>query len=111
MATVPWLTWILPPELTWVLCPGSHGCCPLAYLDTAPPSLPGHGHTCLLAHPGTSQLTWVLAAATPLDEADDEQDQHQEGDGTHESDEPALRGDICLVVGVSWQGSRKQRHE
>ena len=47
-------------------------------------------------------LTWVLATTTPLDEADDEQNQHQEGDGTHEPDEPALGGDVSLVVGVSW---------
>lgn len=53
-----------------------------------------------LVHP-----TWVLAAPTPLDETDDEQDQHQEGDGTHEPNEPALGGNVCLVVGVSWGGA------
>lgn len=56
-------------------------------------------------------LTWVLAATAPLDEADDEQDQHQKGDGTHEPDEPALGGDVCLVIGVSWQGGWEANHE
>lgn len=50
--------------------------------------------------------TWVLATSTPLDETDDKQDQHQEGDGTHEPNEPALGGDVGLVVGVSWWGGR-----
>lgn len=51
-----------------------------------------------------THLTGVLAAATPLDETDDEQDQHQQGDGTHESDEPALGGNVCLIVGVGCGG-------
>lgn len=50
-------------------------------------------------------LTWVLPATAPLDEADDEEDEHQEGDGAHEADEPALRGDVHLVLGV---GCRKR---
>lgn len=54
-------------------------------------------------------LTWVLAASTPLDEADDEQDQHQERNGTHEPDEPALGGDVRVVVGVSWQGGQEAK--
>lgn len=60
------------------------------------------------AHAST-QLTWVLAASTPLDETDDEQNQHQEGDGAHEPDEPALGGDVRLVVGVSWRGPEQTR--
>lgn len=56
-------------------------------------------------------LTWVLATTTPLDEADDEKDQHQKGNGTHEPDEPALGGDVCLVIGVSWQGGWEANHE
>lgn len=55
-------------------------------------------------------LTWVLAASTPLDETDDEQGQHQEGDGTHESNEPALGGDVRLVVGVGWRGRARSKH-
>lgn len=56
-------------------------------------------------------LTWVLATTTPLDEADDEKDQHQKGDGTHEPDEPALGGNVCLVIGISWQGEWEANHE
>lgn len=63
------------------------------------------------AFPPAPQLTWVLAAAAPLDEADDEQDQHQKGDGTHEPDEPALGSDVCLVIGVRWQGGWEANHE
>lgn len=47
-----------------------------------------------------SLLTWVLPPTAPLDEADDEEDEHEEGDGAHEADEPALRGDVHLVLGV-----------
>lgn len=54
--------------------------------------------------------TWVLAASTPLDETDDEQDQYQQGDGAHEPDEPALGSDVCLVVGVSWWGRARSKH-
>lgn len=42
-------------------------------------------------------LTWVFSTATPLDEAHDEQDQDDEGDCTHQADEPALSGDVHLV--------------
>lgn len=45
-------------------------------------------------------LTWVLPTTAPLDEADDEQDEHEEGDGAHEADEPTLSGDVHLVLGV-----------
>lgn len=57
-----------------------------------------------------THLTWVLAASTPLDETDDEQGQHQEGDGTHEPNEPALGGDVRLVVGVGWRGRARSKH-
>lgn len=79
----------------------------------------GSSETCWLpeslqAHSPTTtppiHLTWVFATSTPLDEADDEQDQHQEGDGTHEPNEPALGGDVCLVIGVSWWGRARSKH-
>lgn len=57
-----------------------------------------------LTHP-----TWVLATTAPLDETDDEQDQHQEGYGAHEPNEPALGGDVGPVVGVSC-GEARSKH-
>lgn len=57
-----------------------------------------------------SGLTWVFPTATPLDEADDEQDQNDEGDGTHQADEPALGRNVHLVyVGCRWGGARGKR--
>lgn len=50
-------------------------------------------------------LTWVLSTTTPLDEAHDEQDQDDEGDGAHEANEPALSGDVDLVD-VGWGRGR-----
>lgn len=49
-----------------------------------------------------SVLTWVFAPATPLDEAHDEEDQYDEGNGTHQADEPALSGYVYLVY-VGWR--------
>lgn len=51
-------------------------------------------------------LTWVFAPATPLDEADDEEDQYDEGDGTHQANEPALSGYVYLV----YVGCRHRTH-
>lgn len=41
-------------------------------------------------------LTWIFAALVPLDEADDEQDEDEQSDGRHQTDEPALSGDVHL---------------
>ena len=49
-----------------------------------------------------SGLTWVFAPTTPLDEADDEKDQYDKGDGTHQANEPALSGYVYLVD-VGWR--------
>lgn len=43
--------------------------------------------------------TWILSPFVPLDEADDEEHEDEESDGTHETDEPALRGDVYLPAG------------
>lgn len=54
-------------------------------------------------------LTWVFSTTTSLDEAHDEQDQDDEGDCTHQADEPALSGDVHLVdvgCGRRWRRSR-----
>lgn len=70
----------------------------------------GSLRTALSPHPPPlTHPTWVLATTAPLDETDDEQDQHQEGDGAHEPDEPALGDDVGLVVGVSC-GEARSKH-
>lgn len=53
-------------------------------------------------------LTRVFSSLIPLDEADDEEDQDEESDGTHEADEPSLSGDVHLSARHSWpQEERK----
>lgn len=55
-------------------------------------------------------LTWIFSTTTPLDEAHDEQDQYDEGDGAHEADEPALSGDVNLVdVGCGSSGGGRRQ--
>lgn len=44
--------------------------------------------------------TWVFTPSAPLDEADYEEDEHDESHGTHDPDEPALSGDVHLVLSV-----------
>lgn len=51
-------------------------------------------------------LTRVFSTTAPLNEADDEQDEDDEGDGTHQTDEPALCGDIDLID-VGWRHRRQ----
>lgn len=48
--------------------------------------------------------TWIFAAFVPLDEAHNEQDQDEEGNGAHQPNEPALSGDVHLPAGCSWVG-------
>lgn len=45
--------------------------------------------------------TWVFPSSAPLDEADDEQDEHDESHGTHDPNEPALGGDVHLVLSIN----------
>lgn len=45
-------------------------------------------------------LTCVLPSSTSLNEANNEQDENEQCDGAHESDEPALCGDVGVVVTV-----------
>lgn len=47
-------------------------------------------------------LTWVFPSFIPLDEADDEEDEDQQSDGTHEANEPSLSGDVHLSACHSW---------
>ena len=47
-------------------------------------------------------LTGVLPSLIPLDEADNEEDQDEQSDGTHEADEPSLSGDVHLSACHSW---------
>ena len=55
-------------------------------------------------------ITWIFATLVPLDEAHDEKDQDEEGDGTHQPNEPPLGGDVYLPAGDSWahRGWKKQ---
>lgn len=47
-------------------------------------------------------LTWVFSTTTPLDEAHYEEDQYDEGNGTHQANEPPLSCYVYLVY-VSWR--------
>lgn len=47
-------------------------------------------------------LTRVFPSLIPLDEADNEEDQDEESDGTHEANEPSLSGDVHLSACHSW---------
>lgn len=52
------------------------------------------------------KLTWVFPSFVPLDEADDEEDQDEQRDGTHEADEPSLSGDVHLSARHGWRRGR-----
>lgn len=41
-------------------------------------------------------LTGVFPSLIPLDEADNEEDQDEQSNGTHEANEPSLSGDVYL---------------
>ena len=56
-------------------------------------------------------ITWIFATFVPLDEAHNEEDQDEEGDGTHESDKPALGGDVDLSAGHGCTGTERDRGE
>lgn len=53
-------------------------------------------------------LTRVFSSFIPLDEADDEEDQDEQSNGTHETNEPSLSGDVHLSARHSWPMERKQ---
>lgn len=44
-------------------------------------------------------VTWVLSSSALFYEADDEQDDHQQSNGAHQSNEPALGGNVHLFPG------------
>lgn len=48
-------------------------------------------------------LTWIFPASAPLNEADYQEDENQESYGTHQPDEPALRRDVHVILGISWE--------
>lgn len=54
-------------------------------------------------------LTWVFAPTTPLDKADNKEDQNNEGNGTHQANEPPLGGDVYLIH-VSWRNIHTNTH-
>lgn len=47
-------------------------------------------------------LTRVFPSLIPLDEADNEEDQDEQSDGTHEANEPSLSGDVHLSARHGW---------
>ena len=51
----------------------------------------------------STDSTWVLPSPAPLDEADDEEEEHDDGHGTHDADQPALGGEVHLVSGIGWR--------
>lgn len=51
--------------------------------------------------------TGIFPSLVPLDEADDEEDQDEQGDGTHEANEPSLSGDVHLSARHRWQEEEK----
>lgn len=53
--------------------------------------------------------TWVFASLVPLNEADDEEDEDEESDGTHQADEPALSSDVHLSGWHSWSGTEGRK--
>lgn len=53
-----------------------------------------------------AKLTWVFPSLVPLDEADNEEDQDEQGDGTHQADEPSLSSNVHLSASHGWPGGR-----
>lgn len=53
-------------------------------------------------------LTRVFPSFVPLDEADNEEDQDEQSDGTHEPNEPSLSGDIHLPARHSCPEERRR---
>ena len=53
-------------------------------------------------------LTGVFPSLIPLDEADNEEDQDEQSDGTHEADEPSLSGDVHLSARHSWPEEERE---
>lgn len=54
--------------------------------------------------------TWVFSSLVSLYEADDEEDEDEESDGTHQADEPALSSNIHLSGCHSWSGRGKEEN-
>lgn len=54
-----------------------------------------------------SGLTRVFSTTTPLNKADNEEDQYDESDGTHQANEPALSGYVYLVYVGCGQGTHR----
>lgn len=48
------------------------------------------------------RFTWVFAALVSLDKAHDEEHQDEQSNGAHQSNKPALGGDVYLPAGDSW---------
>lgn len=58
-------------------------------------------------------ITWIFATFIPLYEAHNEEDQNEKSDSAHQSNKPALSGDVHLTVGYSCthrEGTERRRH-
>lgn len=54
------------------------------------------------------RLTRVFPSFISLDEADNEQDQDEQSNGTHEANEPSLSGDVYLSAHHSWSEEERK---
>lgn len=54
--------------------------------------------------------TGVLSPFVTFDEAGDEQDQDKQGDGTHQTNEPALCGDVHLLTWYYYTSACEHKH-
>lgn len=55
--------------------------------------------------------TWVFPPSAPLDKADNEEDEHNESHSTHYSNEPALSGDVHLVLSINCVQTKTQTNK
>lgn len=55
-------------------------------------------------------VTWIFPSSASFDKANNEQDENEECNGTHETNEPTLRGNVDLVRNVGCQTTHIHAH-